>query len=213
MTPVVWQQQPVSPALPALGDAAVRDTIAAIARGAEYQRELTSSIGSRILRWIGDVLDDFFKAIANTEHGRAITIGALILVGALIAARIVIGIRAERAMHGARSVRRPTSASTAALLDAERLAAAGNFTAAAHALFAALLATFAARGEVRLHDSKTTGDYARELRRRSSSALPPFQAFRSRYDRVIYGDMQCSAGDYYALALDARQALGQERAA
>ncbi len=206
-------QQPVAPIPAAQSDGAIRDTIAAIARGAEYQRELTSSIGSRILRWINQQLTHLFDAVSNTPHGRAITIGVLVLLGLLIAARIVIGVRAERAMHGARIARRPSAASAVALTDAERLAAAGDFTAAAHALFDALVATFAARGEVRLHDSKTTGDYARELRRRNSTALRPFQSFRSRYDRVIYGDMQCSASDYEALVTDVQQALGQERAA
>lgn len=95
--------------------------------------------------------------------------------------------------------------------DAERLARAGEFTAAAHALYGALLARLAAGGEVRVHPSKTAGDYARELRRRASRAQPAFQAFRARYDRVIYGTGRCSADEFAALLLDARPLL--ERAA
>ena len=42
----------------------------------------------------------------------------------------------------------------------------GNFNAASHALYAALLERIARSGAVALHASKTGGDYWRELRRR-----------------------------------------------
>ena len=195
------------------GDAAIRDTIASIARASEYQRELTTSIASRALRWFGDLLDALFTSVRGAPYGREVTIAVVALLVAIVVARIVIGVRADRALVAARVPRKATGADRSALADAERLAQAGDFTAAAHALFAALLRACAARGEVRLHPSKTTGDYARELRRRNTPSLRPFQSFRSRYDRVIYGDMQCSAGDYAALSTDARQVLGTERAA
>lgn len=207
-------QPSASPPVPGTwGDAAIRDTIAAIARTSEYQRELTTSIASRVLRWFGDLLESLFTSVRGAPYGREITTAVVALLVAIVVARIVIGVRAERALVAARVPRKATVADLTALADAERLAQAGDFTAAAHALFAALLRACAARGEVRLHPSKTTGDYARELRRRNTPSLRPFQSFRSRYDRVIYGDMQCSAGDYAALSTDARQLLGTERAA
>lgn len=194
-------------------DAAIRDTIAAIARTSEYQRELTTSLATRALRWLSDLADALFSSVRGAPYGREITIAVVGLLIALVVARVVMGVRAERALLAARVPRKATVADLSALADAERLAQAGDFTAAAHALFAALLRACAARGEVRLHPSKTTGDYARELRRRNTPSLRPFQSFRSRYDRVIYGDMQCSAGDYAALSTDARQLLAPERAA
>lgn len=207
-------QPPASPPAPGpWADAAVRDTIAAIAGQSEYQRELTTSIASRALRWFGDVLDSLFASVRGATYGREVTIAVVILLVSLVVARILIGVRAERALVAARVPRKATVADLTALADAERLAQAGDFTAAAHALFAALLRACAARGEVRLHPSKTTGDYARELRRRNTLSWRPFQSFRSRYDRVIYGDMQCSAGDYAALSSDARALLNTERAA
>ena len=213
MLAMLLQQPVASPALGRVGDAALRDTIKAIASGAEYQREVTSSFASRVLRWLGETISRFLNSIEGTPNGRAIAITALVLLVAIVVARVVIGIRAEQALREGRKPRRPTLAGTIALADAERLAASGDYTAAAHALFAALLATFALRGEVRLHASKTTGDYARELRRRGSSSFKPFQSFRSRYDRVIYGEMECSASDYASLSSDARVLLGAERAA
>jgi hypothetical protein len=184
-------------------DAAIRDTIADIATGAEYQRELTTSLALRILNWLGDLL----SSVRGTSVGRIITIALLVLLAAIIVARILIGVRAEQAMRATRKPRTAVVVDRTEFADAERLAQAGDFTAAAHALFAAVLRACAARGDVRLHPSKTTGDYARELRRRNSTSLPPFQSFRSRYDRVIYGDMQCSAADYAVLHTDAHHLL------
>ncbi len=211
--PAMLQQPAAAPDPVPWSDAAIRDTIAEIAGRAEYQRELTASIASRLLRWLGDVLSELFSSVRSTSLGRNVTIAVLVLLVAVIVARIVIGVRAEQAIRASRKPLKASVADLTALADAERLALAGDFTGAAHALFAALLRACAARGEVRLHPSKTTGDYARELRRRNSSSLRPFQSFRSRYDRVIYGDMQCSAADYAALNTDARVLLGSERAA
>lgn len=204
--------QPVVQAAP-WGAEAVRDTIAAVVRHPDYQRALTDSLWNRIGRWIVERIADLVAGIRGSPMGRTVTIALLVLVVALIVARIVIGINAERAAR--RTPRAPRTAGTGAAMfsDAERLAAAGDYTGAAHALFAALLAACAARGEIRLHSSKTTGDYARELRMRQSASLRPFQAFRARYDRVIYGDLQCSADDYAALSREAQSLIVRERAA
>ena len=74
---------------------------------------------------------------------------------------------------------------------AQQYAASGDFTAAAHALYAALLATIARRGLVRLHPSKTAGDYARELRARSAAGFSLFRDFARAYDVVVYGSGVC----------------------
>jgi hypothetical protein len=194
-------------------DAAIRDTVAAIARQPEYQRALTQSLWDRVARWLIDRVVELFQLVDGTGYGRAVTIAALMLVVGLILVRVAIGISAERALRGEPGGRRVAAGGTAMLSDAERLAAGGDHTAAAHVLFAALLAACAARGEIRLHPSKTTGDYARELRRRNAASLRPFQAFRSRYDRVIYGDLRCSADDYAMLLREARALISREQAA
>jgi hypothetical protein len=142
-----------------------------------------------------------------------VTIALLVLLGVLIIARLVVAARearedVARAEGGARR-----GGSSDPWSDAERLAASSRFTEAAHALFAALLSSLAARGEVRLHASKTAGDYARELLRRGSPVQAGFQAFRRRYDRIIYGVGECSAEEYAALLHDARPLLAVERAA
>ena len=74
---------------------------------------------------------------------------------------------------------------------AQRLAAEGRYTEAAHALYGALLARVAARVTLRLHPSKTAGDYARELRRAAPSIYGPFREFARSYEVVIYGIREC----------------------
>ncbi len=86
---------------------------------------------------------------------------------------------------------------------AEALAASGDYTSAAHALYAALLESAARQQQVRLHPSKTVGDYARELRAHSSSLFGRFREFGRSYEVVIYGIGTCDAARYrqlYALA-------------
>jgi hypothetical protein len=70
---------------------------------------------------------------------------------------------------------------------AQELAAAGEFTDAAHALYGALLEAAARQQQLRLHPSKTVGDYVRELRGASSSLFARFREFARSYETVIYG--------------------------
>jgi hypothetical protein len=88
--------------------------------------------------------------------------------------------------------------------EAEALAKSGQFTEAAHSLYRATLNVLSANGLVRLHESKTSGDYARELRRRGAPAHTAFRRFGARYDRIMYGTGVCDAASYDALLEDAR---------
>jgi Domain of unknown function (DUF4129) len=79
---------------------------------------------------------------------------------------------------------------------AQRLATAGNYTDAAHALYQGLLLALARRDHLRLHESKTVGDYARELRSRSSQRFTPFRDFARTYEVVVYGLGTCDRERY-----------------
>lgn len=205
-----WQNFPDSQTW---SDSAIRDTIAAIARDPAYQRDIGQSIMGRAMRWFWTQVDRLMDAVHGLPHGRVIALGVVALLVSLVVARMLIGVRAEQRTRG-RSARTHLQLSrNVSLADAERLAQEGNYTAAAHTLFASVLLAGGARGEFKVHPSKTTGDYARELRRRQGAWLRPFQSFRSRYDRVIYGDMRCTAEDYQALERDARTMLAPKRAA
>lgn len=82
---------------------------------------------------------------------------------------------------------------------AQTLAASGDYTSAAHALYAAMLESAARQHEIRLHPSKTVGDYMRELRTRSSSLFGRFREFGRSYEVVIYGIGRCDAERYQQL--------------
>jgi len=207
------QSSPTAQPLAPWTDASIRDTIAAIARQTDYQRELGQSALNRILRWLWDRFVEFLETLRGLPHGREIAFVLLIVVVLLVIARIVIGVRAQENVNRVVARGQVAAGRHVSLAEAERLAGAGNFTAAAHVLFSALLMAGAARGEFRVHPSKTTGDYVRDLRRKRAPWLSPFQSFRSRYDRVMYGDMLCTAEDYGALLSDARNMLARERAA
>ena len=81
----------------------------------------------------------------------------------------------------------------------QQLAARGDFTAAAHALYAALLDAGARQNQLRLHPSKTAGDYVREVRKRSSPIFPGFRDFARAYELVIYGLGECNRDRYERL--------------
>ena len=82
---------------------------------------------------------------------------------------------------------------------AQRLAAQGRYTEAAHALYGALLARVAARVPLRLHPSKTAGDYARDLRGTAPSVFGPFREFARSYEVVIYGLGACDRSRFEGL--------------
>jgi hypothetical protein len=90
-------------------------------------------------------------------------------------------------------------------IEADRLAAAGNYTDAAHLLYRGVAQRLAAHELIRLHDSKTSGDYARELRARGWPLHEEFRQFGRRYDHVIFGTGTCDAATYAALRDHARR--------
>lgn len=188
---------------------AVHDTVAAIARQAAYERTIGQSALQRIWSAIGRALNALFQFFRGSETGRHVTVALVVLIVAAIAIHFILATLAARNDVVAADANPARVRAADAWRDAERLAAAGQFTDASHALLAALLSAFAQRGEVRLHASKTAGDYARELARRGSPARSAFQQFRRRYDAVIFGVGTCTADEYAALLRDAAPILSR----
>lgn len=192
---------------------AVHDTVAAIARQAAYERNVGRTawqdFWTAVLRAIKSMFD-FFRGSAAGRHVTLVLVGLLV---AAIVIHFILAALAARDAPAAADARPARERGTDAWREAERLASAGQFTEASHALLAALLSGFAQKGEVRLHASKTAGDYARELARRGSPARAAFQQFRRRYDAVIFGTGTCDAAGYAALLRDAEPILSRSRAA
>lgn len=195
-----WQAPAAWPA------AAVQDTLDRLVARADYQRDLVTTLGERILRLILEAIEWAVRAAADLIGRREAVYVLLGVPFALLLARLALELRAEFTVaEPARARRRPTRSSDP-WAEAERLAAAGRHVEAAHALLAALLGRLDGRGEVRLHPSKTAGDYARELRRRRAPSAAAFQRFRNRYDVAVYGGAELGA-DQYARLLEAARPI------
>jgi hypothetical protein len=188
--------------------AAIHDTVAAIIRQSEYQQRLGRSLAERFWVWIWDQIRSLFDAVAGTPMARNL---ALVLAALLVAA-VVLRIaysasferRAVRVRPGltVRGVRAQPS-----LDDARRLAADGRYVEAIHLLYAAVLDTLAQQRAVRPHLSKTSGDFARELRARGHPSYDTFRVFVRRFDRLFYGYDTSDAHSFALLLADAERVL------
>ena len=184
--------------------AAVRDTLAAVMRQPAFDRALRETVWHRLTSWLSDIwrrLTQF--TAASPALALALKVVAALLVVAIIA-RLGYLLRARRTAGGAR--RRGGSAAAGGLAGgdpwerAQAAAAAGQYTEAAHLLYAALLQALARRERLRLDPASTLGDYARDLRARSSAAFVAFRDFAHQYETVVYGDQQCDRERFERLA-------------
>ena len=202
-------QLPAGPSTPDVWPrAAIHDSVAAIARQSEYARSVRTSLLERFFNWLGSLLDALARALGGMPNARRVTVVVVILLALLVVARIAYAARLRA--EAADAVRRQTARRPGAVdpwREAQRLAAEGRFTDAAHALYRSLVETVARREQLRVHIAKTSGDYARELRTRASPAYAPFRHFGRRYDHIIFGIGSCDAAGYQALLDDARPVL------
>ena len=197
--PLVAQHPASGAPLPA---AAIRDSVAAIFRQPAYARSLRESTLDRLLGWLGEWIRTMYEAVhgSRTAYWTTITLFAAIVVAVIVRAAYLgylqrdtsAADRGYRAAGGARGGRDPW-------VLAQELAGAGNYTDAAHALYRALLEALARRERVRLHPSKTVGDYVRDLRQRSSSLFTRFRDFARSYETVVYGMGHCDRERYERL--------------
>ena len=210
-------QLPGGPSIPSWSRAAIHDTVAAITRQRGYVRNTRASLFDRFFDWLVGLYERFSQSLGDVPYGRRIAVVLAIVLAVIVLARLLFAARLRDEGEPGEAPRRATRVTTTeAWREAESLAAAGQFTEAAHALYRATLTLLAANGLVRLHESKTSGDYARELRRRGSPAYAAFRRFGSRYDRIIYGEGRCDQRGYRELVEAARpvfDAPPSERAA
>ena len=172
--------------------AAVHDTVAAVVRSADFRRSLQLSMAERLLRWVGEAFDRLDAALRGWHSARSVAIALGVLLVLLAVGRLLLAARGRRGgsewddeSRGAASREDPWGA-------AERYARADRFEEATHALYRAVLESLAQGERLRLDPSKTGGDYARELRARSSPSYPPFRAFLARFDLAIFGHGGCT---------------------
>jgi hypothetical protein len=207
-----------------VSETAIRDTMAAVFRQAGFARQRPSWIGAQLDRfwtWLGNVLRSIFGPLFRSRETNPLMFWILVTIVALTFLAIVIrlgyvsylrrtqGIDA-RAFSGGGS---GSARGGDPRMLAQQLAAQGNFTDAAHALYLALLEAVARRGLVRLHSSKTVGDYVRELRPRAPAIYARFRDFARLYEVVVYGTGYCDGERYERLHTLALPILEGEREA
>jgi hypothetical protein len=172
---------------------AVHDTVAAIARGLEYRRSIRQSLLDRAFVWLAETIERIATFVRNLPSSRAIGLTILGIIVAAIVLRLVIAALA-RDDGGARTRRRGgVAAGEDPFAAADRLAAEGRFEDAAHALYHGVLLALTRSDRLRLDPSKTSGDYARELRARGSPSYQPFREFSRRFDVAVFGHGGCDA--------------------
>ena len=186
----------------------IQDSVAAIVRQRAYQRSVRATLLDRILDWLAALIRRFFSGLSEIPNVKWIILGIAILVVLAIAARMWLGSGAEERRRRARPGAVQGSGDPWA--EAERVAATGDYTGAAHLLYRGVTERLAATDAIRLHPSKTSGDYARELRMRGSPIHAEFRQFGRRYDHVLFGTGTCDAETYAALRDQARRVIRPE---
>ena len=183
---------------------AVRDTIAAVFRQRAYDRSIIRTLWDRLLEVVFRWIQELFIAVSRSPTAKGAIAAVLIaLLIALIVRAIVVGVGGSSPFTRGTARGQRAGAQGDRWAAAQRLAAAGQYTEAAHALYGALLDSIAHRERLRLHPSKTAGDYSRDLRGQSSPLFAPFRDFARSYEFVVYGWSGCDRARYdrlYALA-------------
>ena len=187
---------------------AIQDTVAAIISQRPYQRSVRSTLFDRILEWIAALIRRLFSHVSEIPNVKWVLLTVAIVVVLAIAARIFLNSEAEERRRRARAGAVRGGADP--WVDAERLAGSGNYTEAAHLLYRAVTERLAAGELIRLHPSKTSGDYARELRMRGAPVHAEFRQFGRRYDHVLFGTGECDAETYASLREQASRIIRPE---
>lgn len=173
--------------------AAIHDTVASVMSARAFQRSLQLSLAQRLFRWLADGLDALVTFLRGSGPARWIAIGFTVLLVLLVIARFLLAARARDEDVDRGDGRRRGHPGEDPWRAAERLSVAGRFEEAAHALYRGVVESVARTDRLRIDPSKTSGDYARELRARSSSRLTAFRTFARRFDVAVYGHGGCTA--------------------
>jgi hypothetical protein len=191
----------------------IHDTVAAIVRQPAYTIPVRQSILGRVFQTIFGWIRDLLEQIKAWPDARYLLIAAVALIVLVIAGRIVIAQQMEarrRVGVGLRAIggdRRDYWA-LAAELDGK-----GDYVGACHAVYIGVLDALNRMGALRYHVSKTSGDYARDLRQRDARIATEFAAFARQFDRSVFGWTAPTHDDYSRLARAAEGIVPRRAAA
>lgn len=165
----------------------MHDTVRAVLRDPAFHRSLRRSLADRLLVWMAEWFDRLLKLFQHAPSARSIALVFAGLIALFVIVRLLVGASARDASPGRGARRRGAVSAEDPWAAADALVAAGLFEEAAHALYRGVILSLGRRERLRLDPARTSGDYARELRRRSAASLVPFRAFTRRFDVVVYG--------------------------
>ena len=193
--------------------AQIHDTIAAIVRKPEYATPVRQSILGRVLGSLLRFIRDLLERIQEWPGARYLLIVAIALLILVIVGRIVIAQQMDARRRAGAGLRTIDGARRDYWALAAELDAAGNHVAACHAIYIGVLDALSRAGAVRFHASKTSGDYARDLRQRQSPIAGAFAAFAREFDRSVYGWRAPTHDDYARLSAAAEGIVPRRAAA
>ncbi|MEO7083278.1 MAG: DUF4129 domain-containing protein [Gemmatimonadaceae bacterium] len=180
--------------------AQVHDTVAKIASDPAYGPGNRVSLISRLFRFLFEKFVELLKFLNGTVDARVFLYAVLAIVGGLIVARLVV---AQRLAEGSGGGRSRSGARLDGRADYWRMslaaAASGQYGEASHFAYAAVIDDLSGRGLIKYHSSKTSGDYARDLRRTAPPLHADFRAFARQFDRVIFRESTVGVRDYEAI--------------
>jgi hypothetical protein len=165
----------------------VHDTVQTVLRDQAFRRSLRRSLADRMVLWMAEWFDRLMKLFKHMPSTRSFALAFVALIVLFVVVRLIIAAsarddRAERATR-----RRGAVSADDPWQTAEALADQGRYEEAAHALYRGVILSLGRLERLRPDPSMTSGDYARELRRRGAVSLVPFRAFTRRFDVVVYG--------------------------
>ena len=190
----------------------VREAVERVLSRPEFRKE-APSVWTSILDSIGDALDGIFDALGDALGGtltsvlsERIVLVVLLLVLGAVALRLAWSALQLQA-SGAGGRRAPAGAAPADaddtdghaqtdLAEAERLARAGAFAGAMHALYRGTLLDLDRQGRVRLERFKTGADYATDL---GPALAPAFRSLLAAYSPVAFGGREAREPEWQAM--------------
>ncbi len=189
------------------------DTVFRVFTDPRFALVETPSLFEIAQEWISSII---FKLINKAvEYPLVATIAkwGLIVVAALIVARIIyLFILNSKQITFAQSVKRTKTFSKDLWKAADSLASEGHYIDASHALYGAILQTLARQNRIIIHDSKTAGDYSRELKKAGhKTTQTAFMQFVRPFQLVVFGLRKCTKETYDQLNQLAKAVIATEQ--
>ena len=137
-----------------------------VLRDRAFQRSLRRSLGDRILVAIGDAVTRLARLMRGLPSGRTLALIFAAVVVLFVLVRFLVAASARDVDKGGRISKGGVASGADPWRTADELVALARYEDAAHALYRGVIASLARMDRLRIDPSKTSGDYARELRRR-----------------------------------------------